>query len=337
MNQFGLIIFSFVLASTVNPTAGQAGLKDKIKERWMEKQRAEPAPELSSEKGKLDKPGLYTFEIIMGDIKRYYMIHIPTNYKKAVPAPLILALHGGGGNMKIQSQDKFYGLISKSNKEGFVVAFPNGYSELASGALATWNAGECCGKARDEKIDDVAFIKAVLQKIKTQASIDDKKVFAIGMSNGGMMAYRLACEAPELFKGIASVAGTDSTINCTPKKAVSILHIHAKDDGHVQFNGGAGPKAVKDKSKITQFKSVPMTISKWRGLYSCVPDTTKVVDSKMAYCDLYQGCMDGAKIQLCVTEDGGHSWPGSKASPLKKRASSSKALIANDVIWDFFK
>ncbi|MDN8872721.1 prolyl oligopeptidase family serine peptidase, partial [Staphylococcus aureus] len=86
-----------------------------------------------------------------------------------------------------------------------------------------------------------------------------KRVYATGMSNGGMMAYRLACEASDIFKAIAAVAGTDNTLSCTPAKPISILHIHAKDDDHVLFAGGAGKEAFRDLSQVTEFMSVPKT------------------------------------------------------------------------------
>src|SRR5690606_30890640 len=173
---------------------------------------------------------------------RFYRVHVPKNYSKDRPTALVVALHGGGGNMDIQSNDEYYKLISKSESSGTIIAFPNGYSRFPRGTLATWNAGNCCALARDKKSDDVKFILEVIKQVKGKYKIS--KVYAIGMSNGGMMAYRLACDATNTFDGIASVTGTDNTINCNPSKPVSILHIHAKDDDHVLFTGGIGPGAV---------------------------------------------------------------------------------------------
>jgi polyhydroxybutyrate depolymerase len=316
--------------------AESIGFKERIKQRWIKKQKEKSEPEVSDIQGIVENPGSYSFSLQVGNKKRFYILHVPRNYKKSNPAPLVIAMHGGGGNMKVQSQDKFYGLISKSDEEGTLLVFPNGYSKFESGALATWNAGECCGDARDNKSDDVNFIKVLIDKVSHQVSVKPGHVFAIGMSNGGMMAYRLACEVPELFKGIASVTGTDNTLVCDPKKAVSVLHIHARDDKHVLFEGGAGENAFRDRSKVTNFKSVPYTIEKWIGLNSCSRTSTQILKNQIAYCDLYKDCRDNAKVQLCVTEDGGHSWPGGGKSPTGK-TKSSKAIIANDVIWDFFE
>lgn len=310
--------------------------EDGLLRSWLKKRAEQRAQTGSTETptaidAKLSRPGDYTFTLLHNGLKRKYRVHVPTHYDTKTPAALVVALHGGGGNMDYQAQH--YGLIEKSDSAGFVVVFPNGYSKLKSGQFATWNAGNCCGSARDEKIDDVGFIREVVARLRRQLNIDAQRIYATGMSNGGMMAYRLACEASDVFKAVAAVAGTDNSMNCTPKNPVSILHIHAKDDDHVLFNGGAGPGAA-DKSKVTDFVSVPDTISKWRSLDACIPHTPrKVLEKPGAYCEQYAPCQDHSRVQLCVTESGGHSWPGSQSI---RNKSPSQAISANDLMWDFF-
>jgi len=156
------------------------------------------------------------------------------------------------------------------------------------------------------------------------------------MSNGGMLSHRLACEAADLFRAVASVAGPDVTASCAPTRPISVLHIHAKDDDHVLFGGGAGPGAFRDPSKITAFTSVPETMSRWVQRDQCSPAPSRVLQRAGAYCEAYAGCAGGAALQLCVTELGGHSWPGAPAVR-RGKAAASTALDANDVIWDFFR
>lgn len=281
----------------------------------------------------------YSFTIGSGRQARPYLLHMPKGYTPGSPAPLVIALHGGGGDMDYMARDDLYGLISKSDEAGFVVAFPNGFSKFRAGKLAgklaTWNAGACCGDARDRQVDDVAFIRAVVADIAGKAEIDKNRIYAIGMSNGGMMAYRLACEASDIFKAIASVAGTDNTMSCTPARPVSILHIHAQNDDHVLFGGGAGEGAFKAPTKVTDFTSVSGTIKGWTDRDRCTVTAPKrVLSVRGAYCDLYSPCAAGSQVKLCVTEAGGHSWPGGR----KPRAETppSRAISANDQIWDFF-
>lgn len=320
--------------------SGSGPLREKIEERWLKKQQAKPVPEASSQiHSKIEKPGDYTYTIHFGGISRFYKIHVPLNYNPAVPARVLFALHGGAGDMEVQANDGYYGQISQSDAKNYIVVFPNGYSELNSGKLATWNAGKCCGKARDHKSDDVGFIKEILRVISLQLNVDANHVYAAGMSNGGMMAYRLACELPGTFKAIAAVAGTDNTVECRPQQPVSILHIHAKNDDHVLYEGGAGQNAFKDRSQVTEFTSVANTISKWVAIEGCEGAPKKVLQTKGAFCERYTQCKNGSAVQLCVTEDGGHSWPGGGRKPRRgvMMASPSKALSANTVMWEFFE
>ncbi len=236
--------------------------------------------------------------------------------------------------MEYQSRDDRYGFIGKSESEGFAVVFPNGYSRLRSGKLATWNAGACCGDARDEKIDDVGFIRDLLIQLRGQIKVDDTRIFAAGMSNGAMISYRLACEMPGTFRAIMAVAGTDNTLDCAPAKPISVLHIHARNDDHVLFDGGVGPGA-RDPKKVTEFKSVPATIAKWVKLNGCKADTTRTLEVPGAVCNVHAACNGGVRVQLCTTDKGGHSWPGG-AKP-RSGEPPSKALSATDVMWDFFR
>jgi polyhydroxybutyrate depolymerase len=278
-------------------------------------------------------PGDYRYTIRHDGLVRMYRVHVPAGYDAARPAPLLFALHGGGGSMDHQADDARYGLIAKSDREGFVAVFPNGYSKFRSGRFATWNAGDCCGGARDEQVDDVGFIRQVVADVTRRLNIDRERIFATGMSNGGLMAYRLACEMSDVFKAIAPVAGTDNTRRCEPGRPVSVLHIHARNDSHVLFGGGAGPDA-RAREKVTEFTSVADTVAKWVRLNGCTAPPRRVLDRAGATCEAYSPCEGRAEVQLCVTDSGGHSWPGGQKS---RGEAPSQAISANDVMWDFFK
>ena len=228
-----------------------------------------------------------------------------------------------------------YDLIQKSDKEGFIVAFLNGASKLHSGKLATWNAGNCCAYAVESKSDDVGFVKNTINDIKSKINIG--KIYATGMSNGGMLSHRLACDMSDTFSAIASVTGTNNYDDCYPEKPISILHIHSLNDSHVLFEGGCGPDC-RIKAE-TEFDSVPNTITNWVKRNNCNSNPKRVLDKNGAYCDLYVECDENVQVKLCVTIDGGHSWPGLKAksgNPIEKQIPSQK-ISATDEIWDFFK
>jgi polyhydroxybutyrate depolymerase len=283
----------------------------------------------------LAQPGTTSLTVQHDGKERAYLVHLPPSYRSGTPMPVVVAFHGGGGDMKLMASDH-YDLVAKADSAGFIAVFPNGYSRFPGGKLATWNAGHCCGAARDTGSDDVGFVRALLAQLQTRVSIDPQRIFATGMSNGGMLSHRLACDMADVFRAIASVAGTDNTAQCKPGRAISVLHIHAQDDTHVLFNGGAGTDAFRDKSRVTDFVSVPQTVAHWVQRNQCTGPPQRVLTVPGATCDVYASCAAGTQVQLCVTESGGHSWPGGSKVRLLK-AGPSQAIRANDVMWDFFQ
>ena len=291
----------------------------------IEERRSKPAddPNMSPISG----PGDYRFSLVHGGISREYLVHVPKSYRGA-PTPMLIALHGGGGDADFQADESHYKLISKSEQAGFIAIFPNGYSRFPSGILATWNAGTCCGKAEENKIDDVGFIREVIWRMERQAHVDPKRIFATGMSNGAMMSWRLACEAPEI-RAIAPVEGTDNSRSCSPRHPVAVIEFHAADDPNVPFGGGAGVGPSH-----TDFISVPATQAKWVRIDRANAEAKRVLSVAGAHCDLHPAGVGGAPVELCVTDTGGHSWPGGGTQQGRKQP--SMAISANDLMWSFF-
>lgn len=339
MNGTRIAAIMLALCCSLPPASGWAqddspsggSLRDRIRERMAQrKQQKTDSAVAGDAAAKITAPGDYTYTIEHDGIDREYRVHVPAKYNATNPTALLVSLHGGGANMDYQASDQNYGQISKSDREGFIIVFPNGYSRFG-GKLATWNAGNCCGPARDKNIDDVGFIRKMIVNLEHQLNIDRNKIFATGMSNGGLMAQRLACEMSETFKAIAPVAGTDNTKSCEPKNPVSVLQIHARNDDHLPFEGGMGAKSLG--SAVTNFTAVPESISRWVKRDGCPTVAKRVLDRPHAYCDAYGPCGGNTTVELCVTDSGGHSWPGASKS---RGEPPSTAINANDVMWDFF-
>lgn len=262
-------------------------------------------------------PRLITME--HDKLQRSYLIYVPSSYSGDKPVPLLFVLHGAGDSMHTMAEDKYYWQISASEKYGHIVIFPNGGDAKDH---ATWNSGTCCGTARRSKIDDVGFIKKIIERVSSFYRIDSKRIYSTGMSNGGMLSYSLACELSDMMAGIAAVAGTDNTINCKPSRPVPILQIHAKDDDLVLFD-----------SPSSRYTSVPATALKWKKLNGCTGEVKKVFEVPGAHCEEYADCTAGAKVRLCLTYGGKHSWPEKDRVPGQN---ASEAVSASDLMWDYF-
>jgi polyhydroxybutyrate depolymerase len=271
------------------------------------------------------KPGDYSFAIQHEGRTCTYRVHVPRGYTPSEPAPLVLALRSG--NADAADSDGFYCLTRESDRQGFVAVFPDAYRGAGAGTPVGWNAGNCCGGG----VNDVGFIETVVNNVFRQVSIARQRIYAAGMSDGGMMAYRLACELPHVFTAVASVAGTDNTATCTPDKPVSILHLHAKNDQRMPYQGGVDPLA---KAKMPALTSAPQTAAKWAKLDGCMEAPQPVLQQSGASCEAYTYCRGQAEVRLCSTDTGGHSWPGS----IRHRGEDapSQAMSATQTIWSFF-
>lgn len=276
-------------------------------------------------------PGDYTRTIMMGEHKRNYLVHVPKKYDPKSPAPIVLALHGAAmdGSMMVW----FTGLNAKSDDAGFIVVYPSG---TGVGPIRTWNAGGFSGKMAEGKADDVACIGKLLDDLATAVNVDEKRVYACGMSNGGMMCYRLAAELSDRIAAIAPVAGTIAIEESQPKRAVPVIHFHGSKDNIVPFEMKKG-----NSPSFMKMKGVEESVQTWVKLNGCdeTPTTetiSKNSDEMTVTRKTYGNGKDGAEVILIVIEEGGHTWPGEKP-PVGFIGKSAQNISANDLMWEFFQ
>ena len=275
-------------------------------------------------------PGDHTRTLTLGDLKRTYLVHIPKSYDRKNPAPVVLALHGAAMNGPMMVW--FSGLNDKADQEGFIVVYPSG---TGTNPFLTWNAGGFW-KRTGGKADDVAFIGKLLDDLGTVVTVDEKRVYACGMSNGAMMCYRLAAELSDRIAAIAPVAGTIAVEESNPNRPVSVIHFHGTADPLVPFDGPKGKKPA-----FMKFNSVDDSIQTWVKLDGCdsKPKTdalSKDGDDMKVTRTTYEGGKDGTKVVLVVIEGGGHTWPGMR-QPAAFLGKSAMNISANDLMWEFFK
>ncbi|MAW59538.1 MAG: phospholipase [Planctomycetes bacterium] len=184
--------------------------------------------------------GARLVELQSGGMARWYRVHTPPQFDPQTPTPVVLAFHGGGGNaVQFMNQS---GLNAAADRHGFVVVYPEGTGKLGGKPwfrLQTWNAGSCCGYASEQNIDDVGFVRDLLADLDQRMTIETGSVFATGHSNGGMLCYRLAIEAPELFAAIAPNASCRN-FNGLPQQPMPIIAFHGALDCNVPWQGGVG-------------------------------------------------------------------------------------------------
>ena len=275
--------------------------------------------------------GTHTRTLIVGEQERTYLVHIPPSYDSEKPTPVVLALHGAAMNGSMMVW--FSGLNKKSDDAGFIVVYPSG---TGTGPFLTWNAGGLKGKWAENKADDVTFIDKLLDDLTAVVNVDEKQVFACGMSNGGMMCYRLAAELSERIAAIAPVAGTIAIEETKPKRPVSVIHFHGTNDKLVPF----APAKVKS-NKFMKLMGVEPSIQTWVKLNGCeetpkVDVLSKEDDEMEVTRKTYQNGKEGSEVALIAIEGGGHTWPGKK-SPIRLIGKSTLDISANDLMWEFFQ
>jgi polyhydroxybutyrate depolymerase len=264
---------------------------------------------------------------IQGKTRSYHL------YRPALPGgekvPLMIVLHGGLGNA--ESIETSSGMDAVADIGKFIVAYPEG----TGGRIRimknrrTWNAGRCCGPAVKQRADDVGFIAAMIDDIGRNQPVDLRRVYVAGMSNGAMMAYRLASEIPEKLAAIIPVSGTLAVNDCSKAKDVPVMHIHGDSDPNVPLGGGVGEK---DPSKVSH-RSIPETMRMITATRHCSGEETVALNKSVQRTTYH--CADGGPVELLVIKGGGHSWPGGRQR--RGRAGGSNAISASQMAWDFAK
>lgn len=249
-----------------------------------------------------------------GGLTRTFDVHLPASWDGRSPRAVVLNFHGR--NSTPSQQRLLTGLVTLADRRGFIAVHPQGVGN-------TWNAGACCGEAQTRGIDDVGFTGAMLDALAATFCIDARRVYATGLSNGGFMAHRLACELSTRITAVAPVAGTNLTTPCVPSRAVPVLHVHGTADLIVPYQGFVGLAGVAD------------TMSGWAGRNGCARSSAPLFTRGDVSCEQWSGCRDGARVRLCSVSGGGHQWPGGFTIP--GLGANTSAFDASDEAWRFFE
>lgn len=265
---------------------------------------------------------------------RQYKVHVPASYKPEVSMPLVFCFHGLQQNAVMFCVDGA-GMLEKSDAEDFILVMPNGYQN-------SWNAGTCCGAAATSKLDDVALVRAIFDEVKSHLNVDLSRVYATGLSNGGYMSYRLACQASDIIVAVAPGAGAigmddigggtsaDGDFEeCKPTQPVSVLDMHGTADGLIAYSTQKPTLeriAMENGCSLTTHAAMQPDSG---------GDTT---------CVSYDGCPSGVHVTGCSVMNGGHVWFGNDscgtgAGPAGCGfvGANSDMLVNTDAAWAFFE
>lgn len=281
-----------------------------------------------------------------GKNKRTYTVHVPEAYREDSPAPLVFVFHGGGGSAGQVARSSGFNKLSEEH--GFIAVYPQGVNKH-------WNDGRDSEKFKDQdaKIDDIAWIEKILATLKQKYAIDADRVYAVGISNGGMFTQRLAIESGRNFAAAASLTAQipEPLAQATAQSPVSMLMINGTDDPVVPYHGGEVaihlfPRLEKLRPQPSRGRviSTEDTVRFWmlrndvgaKETLTELPDTDPG-DGATAQRLEWTNHGNNASVVLYKIIGGGHTWPGTQSRlPVRVVGATCQDFNASEAIWAFF-
>ena len=290
----------------------------------------EPTPEPSPEPQPKDTPdetndcegldaitGTKFWSIYHNLTPRPFTVYIPPQYKPNKSMPVVLNFHGIGSNPA--QQQIISGMDSLAKEKGFITIHPQGVGN-------SWNGGLCCSPASSPMfVNDVGFVRAMLDYVEKKLCVDKKRIFATGLSNGAYMTYRLACELSDRIAAVAPVAGLLVASSCKPKRPISVMAFHGTGDAIVPYAG----------YPLLGWNSVQSSVDHFVKHNECQTAANRIFEKDDTHCDQYDGCKDNTAVTLCTTKNGGHTWPS--GFPIPGFGITTRDIDATKEMWKFFQ
>lgn len=297
------------------PTSAEAQIGARVRDRLASRSPASEA--------------LVQQTVQVGGLARSYTLLSPP--QRDHPAPLVIVLHGGGGS----PESMIPRWSEQARRSGFIVAAPKGLGR--NDRMGTWNASGCCGEAAARGVDDVAFIAAVIDDVSRRQSVDPRKIYVTGFSNGGMLTHRVAIALGDKIAAAAVVSGALFGNETAPRTPVPMLIMHGEQDPVVAFGGGMSPRRFVAQTQNLPFLPVNASVDFWRRANGCsrAPITLSRPSARI---ETSVGCRSDADVVFYDLPEGGHDWPGAQGGRAQDRRDEGPPdLDATAIIWDFFQ
>jgi polyhydroxybutyrate depolymerase len=290
------------------------------------------------------EPGGHTLAIAVNGLERTYIVHVPATYRPQTPSPLVIMLHGGGGTARAAMWETEWAV--KADKEGFLAVFPNAMARNPArrssfaGNPQLWNDGSDRFYPGQKAPDDVGFVAAMLDDLAARFTLDERKIFLTGFSNGASMSFRVGAELSDRIAAIAPVAGALWFDLPKFRHPVSMCYITGTADPLNLIEGGV-PKLATGASDSVRAKPKPPvrdSILKWAKALGCTGTTANTSDAQGTRTETYSVCMGTAEVVYIAVDGLGHTWAvGRSILPESMVGKTSNKLRATDVIWEFFQ
>jgi polyhydroxybutyrate depolymerase len=277
--------------------------------------------------------------LLTGKYQRHFILHIPEGYNVSRPCPLVVVLHGAFSTAR--EMEKWSGWIRLADREGFIVIYPEGIGIL--GYLQHWNAGHCCGKAVEDDWNDVAFIEEAIDGMCRQYAVDKRRIYMVGFSNGGMMAYRFAAERSTKLAAVASVSGAIGSRASLdqpewrlpiPERPVPVLIMHGASDDVIPFDGG---KPV-NRASTREYRPVSDAVGFWNTANHCVAvPVRKDAFGGMVTEESWTDADGRNEVRVFRIINWGHWWPGGFFTGALPENHPLKDFDTAQIIWQFFQ
>jgi len=332
-NQYRLLMTASILLILISQGCYSGDAEESTKVRETVTETSEIATEIpTQEQESVTEAPELTFELstpIYGSLefggqKRFYFVYLPKNYSNSREFPLVIYLHSYGASAEGELNYTMLHQVADTNN--FVMVFPSG--------KYNWNSG--IGDLDDyapPDLDDVGFIKELIELLSNTYSLDLDRVYATGYSNGGFMSYKLACELSDQIAAIAPVGGglaVSTFESCDPKRPIPIMHIHGTGDAYIPIEGLPGMLSIEE------------TMNYWIEFNECnemameLIEDSELTDNSTVEMNAYTECNGGSEIIFYKVIDGGHTWPGAGYAGYPA-GNTNQDINASLEIWNFFK